>query len=46
MTITRLIKYIMARVEDIVEGITSVDHKAIIEVLKMISKRSAIFIRS
>ena len=41
----------MARVEDIVKGITSINYKAIIEVLmevrfKVIARRSAIFIRN
>jgi len=36
----------MARVEDTAEGMTSVDYKAIVEVLEMIGRRSAIFMRS
>ena len=49
--ITRLIEHIVARVEDIAEGIINVDYKAIIEVLaevylKTINRRNAIFIKS
>ena len=49
--ITRLIKYIVAVVGDIVEDIINVDYKAIVEVLievyfKVIVKRRTIFIRS
>ena len=49
--ITRLIKYIIAVVGDTAEGIISVNHKAIVEVLievyfKVIARRSTIFIRS
>jgi len=49
--ITRLIKYIMAVVGNIAEGIISVDYKVIVEVLievyfKVITKRSAMFVRS
>ena len=51
MTITRLIKYIVAVVGNIVEGIININYKAIIEVFievyfKVIAKRNAIFIRS
>jgi hypothetical protein len=51
MTITRLIKYIVAMVNNIVKGIININYKAIIEVLievylKMITKRNAMFIRS
>jgi hypothetical protein len=50
MTITRLIKYIVATVGNIVESIINADYKAIIEVLietyfKVITKRNAIFIK-
>ena len=48
--ITRLIKYIVARVDNTVEGIIN-DYKAKVEVLmevyfKVITRRSAIFIRN
>ena len=51
MIITRLIKYIVAVVGNIEEGIINVNYKVIIEVLievyfKVIARRSAIFIRS
>ena len=51
MIITRLTKYIVARVGNTVEGIINVNYKAIIEVLievyfKVITRRSATFIRS
>ena len=51
MITTRLIKYIVAVVGNIKEGIINIDYKAIIEVLvkvyfKVIAKRSAIFIIS
>ena len=51
MIITRLIKYIVAVVGNIEEGITNIDYKVIVEVLmevyfKVITRRSAIFIRS
>jgi hypothetical protein len=51
MIITRLIKYIVAVVGNMEEGLTNVDYKAIIEVLvevyfKVITKRSTMFIRS
>ena len=46
ITITGLIEYIIAGVQDTAEGTTSVDHKAIVEVLKIIGRRSAIFIKS
>ena len=51
MTTTGLIKYIVAVVGNIVEGIINIDYKAIIEVLvevyfKVIAKRNAIFIRN
>jgi hypothetical protein len=51
MIITRLIKYIVAVVGNIEEGLTNVNYKAIIEVLievyfKVITRRSATFIRS
>ena len=36
----------MAGVKDTAEGITSVDYKVIVEVLKIIGRRSAMFIRS
>jgi hypothetical protein len=50
MTITRLIEYIMAVVDNMVEGIININYKAIIEVLmevyfKVIAKRNAIFIK-
>ena len=49
--ITRLIKYIVAVVGNIEEGIINIDYKVIIEVLievyfEVIARRSAIFIRS
>ena len=49
--ITRLIKYIVAAVGNIVEGIINVNYKVILEVLievhfKIITRRNAIFIRS
>jgi hypothetical protein len=51
MTITRLIKYIVAVVGNIVEGIININYKAIIKVLmevylKIITKRNTIFIKS
>jgi len=51
MIITGLIKYIVAGVGDIVEGIINVNHKATMEVLvevylKTINRRNAMFIRS
>ena len=51
MIITRLIKYIVAVVGNIIEGIINVNYKAIIEALievyfKVIAKRSATFVRS
>jgi len=36
----------MAGAEDMAEGITSVNYKAIMEVLKIIGRRNAIFIRN
>ena len=36
----------MARVEGTAKGTTSIDHKAIMEVLEIIGRRSATFIRS
>jgi len=50
MIITRLIKYIIARVGDTVEGIINVNYKAIVEVLievylKTINRRNTTFIR-
>jgi hypothetical protein len=49
--ITRLIKYIVVVVDNIIEGIINVNYKAIVEVLiqvyfRVITKRSAMFIRS
>jgi len=49
--ITGLIKYIVARVGDIVEGTININYKVTIEVLvevysKIINRRNAIFIRS
>jgi hypothetical protein len=49
--ITRLIKYIVAIVGNIAEGIINTNYKAIIEILikvylKVITKRNAIFIKS
>ena len=51
MIITRLIKYIVAVVGNIEEGIININYKVIIEVLievyfNVITKRSAMFIRS
>jgi len=51
MIITRLTKYIVAVVGNIVKGIINVNYKAIMEVLievyfKVIARRSATFIRS
>jgi len=51
MIITRLIKHIVARVGDIVEGIININYKAIVEVLievylKIINKRNVMFVRS
>jgi hypothetical protein len=51
MTITGLIKYIVAAVSNMVEGIINTNYKAIIEVLveihfKIIARRNAIFIKS
>jgi hypothetical protein len=51
MTITGLIKYIVAVVDNIVKGIININYKAIIEVLievhfKIIIRRNTIFIRS
>jgi len=51
MIITRLIKYIVAMVGNIIEGIINVDYKAIVEVLvevyfKVIARRSTTFARS
>ena len=51
MIITRLIKHIVARVGDMVEGIININYKAIMEVLvevylKIINRRNAMFIRS
>jgi len=51
MIITRLIKYMVAVVGNIKEGIINVNYKATMEVLievhfKVIVRRSAIFIRS
>ena len=51
MIITRLIKYIVAIVGNIVEGIINIDYKAIIKVLievyfKVIARRNVIFIKS
>ena len=48
---TRLIKYMVAAVGNIVEGTINANYKAIIEVLieiyfKVIARRNAIFIRS
>jgi hypothetical protein len=49
--ITRLIKYIVATVSNIVKGIININYKVIIEVFievhfKGIARRNAIFIRS
>jgi len=51
MVITKLTKYIVAVVGNIVKGTINVNYKAIMEVLievyfKVITKRSATFIRS
>ena len=51
MIITRLIKYIVAVVGNIEEGIINVNYKVIIEVLvevyfKVITRRSTMFIRN
>jgi hypothetical protein len=51
MIITRLIKYIVAIVGNMEEGIININYKVIIEVLievyfKVITKRNAIFVRS
>jgi len=51
MIITRLIKYIVAIVGNIKEGIINVNYKATVEVFmevyfKVITRRSAIFIKS
>ena len=51
MIITRLIKYIVDIVGNIVEGIININYKAIIKALiedyfKIIIKRNVIFIRS
>jgi len=51
MIITKLTKYIVAVVGNIVKGIININYKAIIEVLievyfKVITKKSTIFIRS
>ena len=51
MIITGLIKYIVAAVGNMVEGIINTNYKAIIEVLievyfKVIARRNAIFMRS
>ena len=51
MIITRLIKYIVAIVGNIEEGIININYKIIIKVLievyfKVITKRSTMFIRS
>ena len=51
MTITGLIKYIVATVGNIVKGTINTNYKVIIEVLieiyfKVITRRNAIFIRS
>ena len=51
ITITGLIKYIVAVVGNMVKGIINVDYKAIMEVLmevyfKMIARRNAIFVRN
>jgi hypothetical protein len=51
MITTRLIKYIVAAVGNIVKGIINANYKAIVEVLievyfKVIARRNAIFIRS
>jgi len=51
MIITGLIKYIVAVVGNMKEGIININHKATVEVLvevyfKVIARRSAMFIRS
>jgi len=51
MIITGLIKHIVARVGDIVEGTININYKAIVEVLvevylKIINRRNTIFVRS
>ena len=51
MTITRLIKHMVAVVGNIVEGTINTNDKAIIEVLieiyfEVIARRNAIFVRS
>ena len=51
MIITRLIKYIVAAVGNIVEGTINTNYKAIMEVFieiyfKVIARRNVIFIRS
>ena len=51
MIITGLIKYIVAVVGNIAEGIININYKAIMEVLievyfKVITKKNAIFVRS
>ena len=51
MIITRLIKYIVATVGNIVKGIINTNYKIIIEVLievyfKIITKRNTIFIKN
>jgi hypothetical protein len=50
-TITRLITYIVAVVDNTVEGIININYKAIIEVLmevyfKIIARRNIIFIKN
>jgi hypothetical protein len=50
-TTTRLIKYIVAVVDNIAKGIININYKAIIEVLmeihfEIIIRRNAIFVRS
>ena len=51
MITTRLIKYIVAAVGNIVEGIINANYKVIIEVLievyfKVIARRNAIFVKN
>ena len=51
MITTRLIKYIVATVGNMAEGIINTNHKAIIKVLikvyfKVITRKSTIFIRN
>ena len=51
MIITRLIKYIVAAVGNIVEGIINANYKAIVEVFikiyfKVITKKNAMFVKS